>query len=139
MISCHVEGPVRIMDIRWVLVAVVFCVAAATDALASNFYSGETQCSYQLGYNCFVVIESKNIDNIVLYQSGEEFRTDFRNKTLPNKNLFYKGSETVAKSFLSILLTAKSTGANIKIYITGGTINDANINSSFSQAILVDP
>lgn len=105
---------------------------------ASQFYSGETPCSSSLGSVCFAVINNKSIDNIVYFYQGPNYRVDFRNKEKPLKNIYYSGTDTEAKGILSILLAAKASGANVKIYIPAGNYND-NSSVPFSQATLVDP
>jgi hypothetical protein len=105
---------------------------------ASQYYGGETPCSTSLGSTCYTVINNKSIDNIVFFFQSPNYRVDFRNKEKPLKNIYYSGTEAEAKGILSILLAAKASGANVKIYISAGNYND-NSNVPFLQATLVDP
>jgi hypothetical protein len=86
--------------------------------------------------NCYLLIEGKNISNIEAVGST----IIFRNKLTPARDIQYVGTDAVfGNRALSILLSAKSTGSDVMIYIASGNWDSGSSTSSINFSNVLIP
>ena len=125
-------------------ILIIFALYCNNFAATTPPYYGDNPCGTSLTTtSCALIVQNANIDNIShsLVSGGANpgNRVDFRDKSNPGTYYWFtSGTDPqLAKSILSVLLTAKSSGSNVKFWIVWSS--GAGDSRNFSSATLVDP
>ena len=96
-------------------------MALTMPIFAGTIYPDQTACGIN---DCWTIISNANLDNIMYSGDAITATVEFRDKTRPTKNFYYRKDPGSCKAMLSILLAAKSSGANIHMHISAGNMID---------------
>ncbi len=118
-------------------------VSGSLGAVGAPLY-GDNPCGSSLtSVDCAVIIKNSNLDNVstsmVTGGSNPGSRVDLRDKSTPDTYYWFtSGADPLpAKSVLAVLLSAKATGASVKLWITWSAGTGGS--RQFSWASMVDP
>lgn len=99
------------------------------------------ECSTSLPSGCYLTVAGSDLENIQFNPSPStgDVRVMFRRKSASAKRFTYRdNSDEGAKGLLAVLLTAASTGMNIRIWITTGSYENQTVESQFKD-IAINP
>jgi hypothetical protein len=124
--------------------SMAFALIVESRAASSSPYYGDNPCNGSLtATGCATIIKNSDLDNIsasmVTGGGNPGNRVDLRDKTTPDTYYWFTSGDDAgaAKSALAVLLSAKATGSNVKLWITWSA--GTGTSRQFSAPTMVDP